>query len=95
VPPPPHPTRFIEGPYCSVVLVMCWRFQLVGGKGGGLTGMLTVSAVKLQGAFTPLSLFSMESIVADADVFLQFKESKKQYSRIWSQFPDFVPEHDF
>jgi site-specific recombinase XerC len=27
---------------------------------------------------------------------LQFKEeSKKQYSRIWSQFRDFVPEHDF
>ncbi len=24
-----------------------------------------------------------------------FKESKKQYSRIWSQFRDFVPEHDF
>ncbi len=34
--------------------------------------------------------------VADEDVFLQFKEeSKKQYSRIWSQFRDFVPEHDF
>ncbi len=47
-------------------------------------------------AFTPLSLFSMASIVADEDVFLQFnEESKKQYSRIWSQFRDFVPEHDF
>jgi len=61
-----------------------------------LTGPLTVSAVWLLGAFTPLSLFSMASIVADEDVFLQFKEeSKKQYSRIWSQFRDFVPEHDF
>jgi hypothetical protein len=38
----------------------------------------------------------MASIVADEDVFLHFKEeSKKQYSRIWSQFRDFVPEHDF
>ncbi len=65
---------------------------------GGLTGALTVSAVWLLGAFTPPSLFSMASIVADddEDVFLQFKEeSKKQYSRIWSQFRDFVPEHDF
>ena len=67
-----------------------------GGWGGGLTGPLTVSAVWLLGAFTPLSLFSMASIVADEDVSLQFKEeSKKQYSRIWSQFRDFVPEHDF
>ena len=67
-----------------------------GGGGGGLTGPLTVSAVWLLEAFTPLSLFSMASIVADEDVFLQFKdESKKQYSRIWSQFRDFVPEHDF
>jgi hypothetical protein len=120
---------------------------------GGLTGPLTVSAVWLLGAFTPLCLFSMASIVADEDVFLrrydmngsfqmqggktgfcrnrsmqtgsswtligwisgqttfvplwdrmegawlwtlQFKEdSKKQYSRLWSQFRDFVPEHDF
>jgi hypothetical protein len=47
-----------------------------------LTGPLTVSAVWLLGAFTPPSLFSMASIVADEDVFLQFKEeSKKQYSR--------------
>ena len=59
-------------------------------------GPFTVSAVWLLEAFTPLSLFSMASIVADEDVFLQFKEeSKKQYSRIWSQFRDFVPEHDF
>jgi len=66
------------------------------GGGGGLTGPLTVSTVWLLEAFTPLSLFSMASIVADEDVFLQFKEeSKKQYSRIWSQFRDFVPEHDF
>jgi hypothetical protein len=36
-----------------------------GGGGGGLTGPLTVSAVLLLGAFTPLSLFSMASIVAD------------------------------
>jgi hypothetical protein len=42
------------------------------------------------------SLFSMASIVADEEVFMQFKEeSKKQYTRIWSQFRDFVPEHDF
>ena len=27
---------------------------------------------------------------------MQFKEeSKKQYRRIWSQFRDFVPKHDF
>jgi hypothetical protein len=38
-----------------------------------LTGPLTVSAVWLLGAFTPLSLFSMAFIVADEDVFLQFK----------------------
>ncbi len=37
----------------------------------------------------------MASIVADGTS-VQFKEeSKKQYSRIWSQFRDFVPEHDF
>ncbi len=52
---------------------MCWRFQLVGrgGWGGGLTGPLTLSAVWLLGA--ALSLFSIASIVADEDVFLQFK----------------------
>jgi hypothetical protein len=38
----------------------------------------------------------MASIVADEEVFVQFKEeSKKQYTKIWSQFRDFVPEHDF
>jgi hypothetical protein len=38
----------------------------------------------------------MASIVADEEVFVQFKEeSKKQYTRIWSQFCDFVPQHDF
>ncbi len=38
----------------------------------------------------------MASIVADKEVFAQFKEeSKKQYTRIWSQFRDFVPQHDF
>ncbi len=42
-----------------------------GWGGGGLTGALTVSAVWLLGAFTPLSLFSMASIVADEDVFLR------------------------
>ena len=64
--------------------------------GGGLTGPVTVSTVWLLEAFTPLSLFTMASIVADEDVFLQFKEeSMKQYLRIWSQCRDFVPEHDF
>jgi hypothetical protein len=71
---------------------MCWRFQLVGeggGVGGGLTGPLTVSAVCLLGAFTPLSLFSMASIVADEDVFLQFKEeSKKQHSSTQAHGPN-------
>jgi hypothetical protein len=28
-------------------------------------------------------------------LFYSKEESKKQYSRILSQFPDFVPEHDF
>ncbi len=38
----------------------------------------------------------MVSIVADEEVFVQFKgESKKQYTRIWPQFCDFVPQHDF
>ncbi len=38
----------------------------------------------------------MASIVADEEVFVKFKgESKKQYTRIWSQFRDFVPQHDF
>ena len=50
-----------------------WPGGGVGGGGGGLTGPLTVRAVWLLGAFTPLSLFSMASIVADEDVFLQFK----------------------
>jgi hypothetical protein len=36
----------------------------------------------------------MAFIVADEDDFLQLKESKKQYSMIWLQFRDFVPEHD-
>ena len=55
---------------------------MAGGGGGGLTGPLTVSAVWLLEAFTPLSLFSMASIVADEEVFVQFKgESKKQYTR--------------
>jgi hypothetical protein len=61
-----------------------------------LTGLLTVSAVWTLVAFTPLSLFSMASIVADEEVFVQFKEeSKKKYTRIWLQFRDFFPEHDF
>ncbi len=34
--------------------------------------------------------------IPDPDPQYWFKEeSKKQYSRIWSQFRDFVPEHDF
>ena len=36
------------------------------------------------------------SRIPDPDPQHWFKEeSKKQYSRIWSQFRDFVPEHDF
>ncbi len=60
--------RFIQGPYCSVcvgdVLEISTGWPGVGG--GGLTGPLTVSAVWLLEAFTPLSLFSMASIVADS-----------------------------
>jgi hypothetical protein len=38
----------------------------------------------------------MESIVPDAEVFMQFTEkSKQQYSRIWAHFRDFVAEVDF